>query len=43
MEVLTREVEIGRNERDQLAERLREFELQTLKTKQHKQLYLNSV
>ena len=43
IEDLTREVEIGRNERDQLAERLREFESQTLKTKQHKQLYLDSV
>ena len=44
IEDLTCEVEIGRNERDQLAERLREFESQTLKTKQHiKQVYLNSV
>ena len=34
------EIEIGR---DQLAECLREFELQTLKMKQHKQLYLDSV
>ena len=37
------EVEIGRNERDQLAEHLREFVSRTLKRKQHKQLYLDSV
>ena len=43
IEDLMREVGIGRNERDQLVERLREFESQTLKTKQHKQLYLDSV
>ena len=43
IEDLTHEVEIGRNERDQLAECLREFKLQTLKTKQHKRLYLDSV
>ena len=43
IEDLMREVEIGRNERDQLAECLREFESQTLKMKQHKQLYLDNV
>ena len=43
IEDLMCEVEIGRNKRDQLAECLREFESQTLKTKQHKQLYLDSV
>ena len=43
IEDLMREVEIGRNERDQLVECLREFESQTLKTKQHKELYLDSV
>ena len=43
IEDLTCEVEIARNERDQLAERLTEFESQTLKTKKHKQLYLDSV
>ena len=43
IEDLMREVEIGRNERDQLVECLREFESQTLKTKQHKQLYFDSV
>ena len=37
------EEEIGRHERDQLAEWLSEFESQTLKMKQHKQLYLDSV
>ena len=42
-EDLMREVEIGRNERDQLVERLREFKSQTLKTKQNKQLYPDSV
>ena len=43
IEDLMCEVEIARNERDQLAERLTEFESQTLKTKKHKQLYLDSV
>ena len=43
IEYLMREVEIGSNERDQLAECLREFESQTLKMKQHKQLYLDNV
>ena len=43
IEDLMCEVEIGRNETDQLAERLREFESQTLKTKQHRQFYLDSV
>ena len=43
IEDLTRKVKIGRNERDQLAECLREFKSQTLKMTQHKQLYLDSV
>ena len=42
IEDLMCEIEIGRNERDQLAECLREFESQTLKMKQHKQLYLDN-
>lgn len=43
IENLTCELEVTRNERDELAECLKEFESQVLRTKQHKQLYLDRV
>jgi len=43
IENLTCELEVARNEQDEIVERLTEIESQTLRTKQHKQLYLDRV